>query len=121
MPARVPLDVDLEDRLVFGLNPIRFGYLAIAALAAFATWSSAWLPLPVRLPLAGLLGLAGAALAWGSHLGRGADQWAADMVRFGLANYRLELVWRWRPRRPQPILRVLDGCESCSVPGLESW
>ena len=30
MRARVPQDVDLEDTLVLGLSPTRFGYLVIA-------------------------------------------------------------------------------------------
>src|SRR5665811_2374740 len=44
MPARVPLDVDLEDRLLYGLTPIRLAYAVGALLAAFALWSSPWGP-----------------------------------------------------------------------------
>ena len=40
MPTRVPLDVDLEDRLIYGLSPQRFGYAAVALLAAMAVWHS---------------------------------------------------------------------------------
>jgi len=38
VPARIPLDIDLEDRLVYGLSPQRFGYAAVALLAAMAAW-----------------------------------------------------------------------------------
>ncbi|MDP9225902.1 MAG: PrgI family protein, partial [Actinomycetota bacterium] len=48
MRARAPLDVDLEDKLLYGLTPTRLAYLVIALLAAFALWSSPWAPSPVR-------------------------------------------------------------------------
>ena len=34
MRARVPLDVDLEDRIVYGLTPIRLAYVVVAGLCA---------------------------------------------------------------------------------------
>jgi len=40
MPAHVPLDVDLEDKLLYGLTPIRLMYLVVSLLAGFALWSS---------------------------------------------------------------------------------
>ena len=46
MRARVPLDVDLEDRLLYGLTPIRLAYVVLAGLAALAIWSSSWIPAP---------------------------------------------------------------------------
>ena len=33
MRAHVPQDVDLEDKLIYGLTPVRFGYLVIAAFS----------------------------------------------------------------------------------------
>ena len=33
MPARVPLDVDLEDKLIYGLTPMRLAYLVVSLLA----------------------------------------------------------------------------------------
>src|SRR5207245_534446 len=35
MPARVPLDVDLEDKLLYGLTPIRLVYLVVSLLVSF--------------------------------------------------------------------------------------
>jgi len=65
MPARVPLDVDLEDRLLYGLTPIRLAYVVLAVLAALALWSSSWLVVPARGLVAAIVLLVGAALAWG--------------------------------------------------------
>jgi len=44
MPARVLLDVDLEDKLLYGLTPMRLAYLVVALLGGFALWSSPWSP-----------------------------------------------------------------------------
>src|SRR5438876_905972 len=63
MPARVPQDVDLEDKLVFGLSPLRFGYVVIGMVLAAAVWAAHWpgpLPAIAVLPIA-----AGAILALG--------------------------------------------------------
>lgn len=110
MPVQAPLDVDLEDRLIYGLTPTRFGYLAAGGMAALATWSSHWLPLLLRMPLAVLLAGAGVAFAWGRYRGRPLDAWLGDALRFGLANYRLEVDRRLRARlaalpSPRPRLR----------------
>ena len=141
MPARIPLDIDLEDRLVYGLSPQRFGYAAVALLAAMAAWRG--LPGLVGQVLAGLTALAGAALAWGRLGGRGFDAWVLAIVRYALRTYRLELDRRpmervttrlagrrrprlapppkgppseWTPRRlltapPAPPLKVLASWE----------
>lgn len=89
MPARIPLDVDLEDRLVLGLTPVRFGYLVIGGLAAFCVWNARWGAVPVRLALALPLLLGGVTLAWGRWRGRPLDRWAADLVMFLRANVRV--------------------------------
>jgi hypothetical protein len=89
VPARIPLDVDLEDRLVYGLSPQRFGYAALALLAAMAAWRG--LPGLWGSSLAGLTALAGAALAWGRWGGRGFDAWAVASVRYALRTYRVEV------------------------------
>jgi hypothetical protein len=95
MRARIPQDVDLEDRLAFGLTPTRFGYLALAALAAFTVWTVRWAPWPVRalaaLPVVG----AGAGLAWGRWHGRGLDHWAADLLVY-LARFLHTRARGWR-------------------------
>jgi hypothetical protein len=80
MRARIPQDVDLEDRLVFGLSPIRFGYLVVAALLAFTTWSAAWASPPVRAGASIPLFAIGAGLAWGRWRGRNLDGWVADLA-----------------------------------------
>ena len=82
MRARVPLDVDLEDRIVYGLTPIRLAYAVLAGLAAMATWSLDGLVAPVRIPLAVVVLVIGACLAWGRWRGRAADTWLVDAVLF---------------------------------------
>lgn len=101
MRARIPQDVDLEDRLVFGLTPVRFGYLVIAALVAFTAWSGQWASPPVRaaasLPVLGV----GAAFAWGRCGGRNLDRWAADLAVYIRRNcLHIDLAWRRRAHRP---------------------
>ena len=93
MSARVPLDVDLEDKLLYGLTPMRLVYLVVALLAGFSAWTSQWAPTPVRAGAALILAAIGAAAAWGRWRGRPVDGWAADMLVFSLATYRVR--WRW--------------------------
>ena len=107
------MDVDLEDRLVFGLTPQRLGYVAVAALAALACWHG--LPV-VGGPLALILVAGGALFGWGQWHGSGLDHWLVAAVTWVLRTRRLELD-RWllpslldrlgtalerlpRPRRP---------------------
>ncbi|HKC20045.1 MAG TPA: PrgI family protein [Candidatus Dormibacteraeota bacterium] len=89
MHARIPLDVDLEDKLIYGLTPTRLAYLVIALLAAFATWSEHWAPTAVRAPAALLIAATGAAAAWGRWRGRAIDGWALDLANYFARNYRL--------------------------------
>jgi PrgI family protein len=96
--ARAPLDVDLEDRLLYGLTPTRLVYLVVALLAAFSAWSGQWAPIPVRVACAAILALAGAAAAWGRWHGRPVDAWLIDIVIFIRATYRIRLRRPW-PRR----------------------
>jgi len=85
--ARVPLDVDIEDRLVYGLTPIRLVYAVLAGLAAMAVWSASAIIVVARVPIAALILAAGAGLAWGRFRGRAADAWLIDIAIF---------VWRTR-------------------------
>ena len=96
MAARIPQDVDLEDRLLYGLTPLRFAYLALAGATALMVWSSHGPPLVVRIVLALLLGGAGAALAWARWHGRAIDEWAVDLAVFLARNYRVEVRWPTR-------------------------
>ncbi|HYZ02020.1 MAG TPA: hypothetical protein VFA92_11040 [Candidatus Binatia bacterium] len=89
MPARIPQDVDLEDRLVLGLTPVRFGYLVIGGLAAFCVWNARWGPVPARLTFALPLLLGGVTLAWGRWGGRPLDAWVGDLALFLRANVRV--------------------------------
>ena len=84
MSARVPLDVDLEDRLLYGLTPTHLAYMVVALLVGFALWSSHWAPSPVRAFVSLLVIGAGAAVAWGRWRGRAADVWMADAVLFSV-------------------------------------
>jgi hypothetical protein len=89
MHAAVPHDVDLEDRLVFGLTPVRFGYLVIGALAAVGLWNLHELPVPVRLIPCLLVAALAVALAWGRWHGRPLDRLALDASVFCRRNYGL--------------------------------
>ena len=91
MRARIPLDVDLEDRLIYGLTPVRFGYLVLACLCGMATWSALPAPVPVRLPLALAVVGIGAAFAWGKWRGRTPYAWIVDGTLFVSRNYRFRL------------------------------
>jgi hypothetical protein len=103
MPSRVPLDVDLEDRLLFGLTPTRLVYLVVAMLAGFSTWSARWAPIPLRAVSATALLILGALAAWGRWRGRPVDAWVIDVVLFVKAVYRL----RWKlPHSKRPRLRL---------------
>jgi hypothetical protein len=106
MPAKAPLDVDLEDKLLYGLTPIRLAYLVVALLAAFATWSSTPLVLPVRVTAVVVIVTIGIAAAWGQWRGRAVDSWLVDIAIFLIANYRVECKLRFPRvalRRPKTV------------------
>ena len=94
MAARVPLDVDLEDKLLYGLTPVRLGYLVVGLLAAFSVWSAHWGPGALRAGVAAIICAGAAASAWGRFRGRAVDGWAVDIVSFLLTNYR----FKWKRR-----------------------
>lgn len=104
MSARVPLDVDLEDRLLYGLTPAHLAYMVVALLAGFAIWSSHWAPAPVRaFASLAVIGV-GAVVAWGRWRGRAADAWMVDAVLFTVRCHRL--VWNERWLLSRPVLRA---------------
>src|SRR6266699_4893643 len=80
MPARVSLDVDLEDKLLYGLTPIRLAYLVVSLLAGFALWSSPWSLPAVRAAATLVIFAAGLAMAWGRWRSRATDQWLSDIA-----------------------------------------
>ena len=95
MPARVPLDVDLEDKLIYGLTPMRLAYLVVSLLAGFAVWSSRWGPQPVRAGACLLVIGLGVVTAWGRWRARATDRWLSDIVIFVARRYCVE----WTPSR----------------------
>jgi hypothetical protein len=100
--ARVPLDVDLEDKLLYGLTPTRLVYLLIGLLAAFSTWSAHWAVPFVRGAGAVALAILAAIAAWGRWRGRPVDGWLSDIVIYVASAYRL----RWTPLRFIPWIRM---------------
>ena len=115
MPARVPQDVDLEDRLVFNLTTVQFGYLVIGALGAALVWKVPWAPEPPRVLAAVPLVLCGVILAWGRWHGRGLDAWTGDGILFLRDNLRL----RWRPTGMAGAFRRFAMRRGARVP--RSW
>jgi hypothetical protein len=103
MPARVPLDVDLEDKLLYGLTPMRLAYLLVTLVAGFTMWSSQWAPTLLRGCAAAIMIGIGAAAAWGRWRSRAADDWAIDIAVFVMNNHRMcsgrRLPSRWRPMK----------------------
>jgi hypothetical protein len=95
MPARVPLDVDLEDRLLYGLTPTRLAYLVLALLAGFALWSSSWGPNALRAAAAVLVIGIGAVVSWGRWRGTPADIWVVDLVLFIGRTQRVTWTTQW--------------------------
>lgn len=91
MPAvKVPADVELEDRLAFGLTAKQLGILAATAVAAYGSFLLLAPPLPAPLTVAAmaLIAAAGVALALIRHDGLAGDQLALAIARFALAPRR---------------------------------
>ena len=92
MRARAPLDVDLEDKLLYGLTPIRLGYMVTALLGGFALWTTQWAADEVRGGACLSVIALGAAISWGRWRGRAADGWINDFAVFVWRRYRV--TWR---------------------------
>jgi hypothetical protein len=102
MSARVPLDVDLEDKLLYGLTPMRLAYLLVSLLGGFALWSSPWSVQAVRAgSCLAVIGL-GVVMAWGRWRARAADRWLSDIAIFLMRRYRI--TWTWGT--PQAFIRL---------------
>jgi hypothetical protein len=102
MRASVPHDVDLEDHLIYGLTPIRFGYLVVAVLGSMAVWGLRWLPAAARLAPCLLLIIAAAVLAWGRWRGRPLDRLLVDLGIFLRRNYGIQFALAL-PRGPRRL------------------
>jgi hypothetical protein len=101
------LDVDLEDKLLYGLTPMRLAYLVVGLLGGFTIWTAHWAPAFVRAPLCVAVVAVGAAAAWGRWRGRGADSWVSDIALFLVNTNRVAWEGRsvrrfkLRPNRPR--------------------
>src|SRR5260370_2280276 len=89
MLARVRLDVDLEDRLLYGRTPVRLAYAVGGLLAAFALWSTPWGPGVLRGAVSSSVIGVGAIMSWGRWRGRPADAWVVDLSIFIFRTHRL--------------------------------
>lgn len=80
---QLPADVEMEDRLAFGLTARQLLILASAAVACYAVFSalSSVLPLPVAVALVVPLALLGIALALGHRDGLSGDRLALAAAR----------------------------------------
>ena len=106
------MDVDLEDKLLYGLTPMRLAYLVVALLSGFALWSTPWAPSPVRaFACLGVVAI-GAIAAWGRWRGRAVDEWVADLSLFVISTHRVVVDVRWLERfkcprvQPAPTLAL---------------
>jgi hypothetical protein len=110
MSARIPLDVDLEDKLLYGLTPMRLAYLVVSLLAGFALWSSPWSLRPARAAACLLVIGLGVVLAWGRWRARAADQWMSDAAIFVARRYRVA----WSGHIPKPSRKTEAPVEALS-------
>lgn len=81
--VRLPADVEMEDRLAFGLTARQLVILGVAALASYGVYAAAGsvLPLPIAVALAAPTAIAGVALALGRHAGLSGDRIALAAAR----------------------------------------
>jgi hypothetical protein len=92
------LDVDLEDKLLYGLTPMRLAYFAVALLGGFALWSTLWGPSPIRAVASVAVVGTGAVAAWGRWRGRAVDAWVADISIFVINTHRVSWNKAWLQR-----------------------
>src|SRR6059058_1554369 len=88
--VRLPADVELEDRLAFGLTARQLCLLGATALLAYGlyTIAASALPLPVAVALCAPLAIGGTVLALGRRDGLPADRLARLALRHVLAPRR---------------------------------
>ncbi len=81
---RLPADVELEDRLAFGLTARQLGLLGAGAVAAYGLYAlaSQLAPPPVAAALAAPAALLGVLLALGRRDGLSGDRYARAALRF---------------------------------------
>jgi hypothetical protein len=88
--VRLPADVELEDKLAFGLTARQIFLLGATAILTYGLYISASsaLPLPIAAALCAPLAIAGAVLALGRRDGLPADRLARLAVRYLAAPHR---------------------------------
>ena len=117
MHARAPLDVDFEDKLLYGLTPMRLAYLLMALLGGFAFWSSRWAPSPVRAVACLVVVGVGMTVAYGRWHGRAADAWLTDIAIFMIRNHRIEWNGQWTRRLQRRASHSdVDSCQAEPAP-----
>ena len=91
--VRLPADVELEDRLAFGLTARQLCLLGATALIAYTlyTLASSALPLPIAAALCAPVAIVGSVLALGRRDGLAADRLARCALRY-LASPRQRLL-----------------------------
>lgn len=96
---RLPADVELEDRLAFGLTARQLAILAIAAVAAYVVYriASSLLPVAAAVALSASVAILGAGAALARYVGLSGDQLARAAVRQLLAPSRRVLAPNGRP------------------------
>lgn len=107
--VRLPADVEIEDRLAFGLTFRQLAVLGVAALLGYGVYVSlsALVPLPIAAAAAAPVALAGGLLALGRRDGLPADRLALLAARYLAGSRRRVLApegipaWLpWTPKRP---------------------
>ena len=100
------MDVDLDDKLLYGLTPMRLAYLVVGLVAGFGLWSSPWAPSPARAVACVIVIATGATAAWGTWRGRAVDGWVADLALFVVGTHRLVLDQGWLQRLTRRNVRI---------------
>lgn len=108
---KVPADVDLEDRLAFGLTARQLAVLAVAAIGAYLAFTTvaSVAPLPLAAAAATPVALVGAGLAFGRRDGMPGD-------RLALAALTLLLRQRRRVLAPEGLAAALPGADAPAQP-----
>jgi PrgI family protein len=113
--VKLPADVELEDRLAFGLTGKQLALLAGAAVTAYGSFllAAAVLPTPLAAAAPLLVAVGGGLLALLRHDGLSGDQLALALARFALTPKRQLLAPEGLPARlpgapRQPRLAPLD-------------
>jgi PrgI family protein len=115
LPAvRLPANVELEDRLAFGLTGRQLAILAATLVCAYGAESllAELLPTPLALAAALLVAAAGLVLSLARHAGLRGEQLALALAHFALAPRRLVLA-------PEGLPAPLPGPGSRRVAALE--